>query len=168
MFLYAIFLLINLQNAVWTAGQNQTVVWNSVNTDPGTVSVYLVNFSRYPTQSILLKSNVATTSGTLTIDGSYLSVGTGYQINLVPGTNTEQILAQSNQFSIVAAAGSTTTTAAAAAAAAAATTTSGTTAATSANALPKSNSTLASTTSAGSRLTAGVSALLVVVGSCLL
>lgn len=167
MFLYAIFLLINLQNAVWTAGQNQTVVWNSVNTDPGTVSVYLVNFSRYPTQSILLKSNVATTSGTLTIDGSYLSVGTGYQINLVPGTNTEQILAQSNQFSIVAAAGSTTTTAAAAAAAAA-TTASGTTAATSANALPKSNSTLASTTSAGSRLTAGVSALLVVVGSCLL
>lgn len=167
MFLYATFLLINLQNAVWTAGQNQTVVWNSVNTDPGTVSVYLVNFSRYPTQSILLKSNVATTSGTLTIDGSYLSVGTGYQINLVPGTNTEQILAQSNQFSIVAAAGSTTTTAAAAAAAAA-TTASGTTAATSANALPKSNSTLASTTSAGSRLTAGVSALLVVVGSCLL
>lgn len=167
MFLYATFPLINLQNAVWTAGQNQTVVWNSVNTDPGTVSVYLVNFSRYPTQSILLKSNVATTSGTLTIDGSYLSVGTGYQINLVPGTNTEQILAQSNQFSIVAAAGSTTTTAAAAAAAAA-TTASGTTAATSANALPKSNSTLASTTSAGSRLTAGVSALLVVVGSCLL
>ncbi len=89
------------QNTIWTVGQDQVVQWNSVSTDPGTFSAYLVNFARYPTQTIKLQDNVDSTKGSLTISGTYLQPGSGWQINFVKGSNIEQIYAQSNQFTIV-------------------------------------------------------------------
>ncbi|ORY80489.1 hypothetical protein BCR37DRAFT_71164 [Protomyces lactucae-debilis] len=100
------------QGITWTVGSTAQITWSSVSTDPTTVDVYLVNFSRYPNSIIMLKSNVAVSGGSLAIDGTYLQPGTGWQVNLVPqGSNSQQILAQSNQFTIAAggAAGQTPT-----------------------------------------------------------
>ncbi|CCG82359.1 Putative uncharacterized protein [Taphrina deformans PYCC 5710] len=108
-------------NAVWTTGQSHTVSWTSVNTDASAMSIYLVNFSRYPTSSVLLEANVPSSAGSLTIPAANVtSTGSGYQINFLAVDNPSQILAQSNQFSIVA--GSAASSAAPAAPAAATTT----------------------------------------------
>jgi hypothetical protein len=96
------------QQTTWTIGSGSvTISWTSVSTDPQTIDVFLVNFSRYPNTIIQLKSNVAVSGGTLAIDSTYLQAGTGWQINLVPqGSNSQQILAQSNMFTIAGGSGS--------------------------------------------------------------
>ncbi|KAL2846170.1 Ser-Thr-rich glycosyl-phosphatidyl-inositol-anchored membrane family-domain-containing protein [Aspergillus pseudoustus] len=81
-----------------------TVKWDSVNTDPTSFDLYLVNNAVYPPVDKKIASDVDTSQGSYSVDGvSGLSTGSGYQINLY--SNEEHntgILAQSEQFNVTA------------------------------------------------------------------
>ncbi|PSR97252.1 Ser-Thr-rich glycosyl-phosphatidyl-inositol-anchored membrane family-domain-containing protein [Coniella lustricola] len=85
-------------NSVWTVGDSQTVTWDSVSTDQSSFNIYLSNMVNYPSTTVLLASDVSTSAGSATIDGSKLTAGDSFTINFTNGTNTEQLYAQSNQF----------------------------------------------------------------------
>ncbi|KAA8645025.1 hypothetical protein EYZ11_012467 [Aspergillus tanneri] len=79
-----------------------TVKWSSVDTDPSTFDLYLVNNAVYPSVEKKIASNIDTSKGSYTVDGiSGLTDGKGYQISLLSnsGRNTG-ILAQSEQFKV--------------------------------------------------------------------
>lgn len=80
---------------VWTVGDSETITWSSVSSDQDTFNIYLSNMASYPTTSILLASDVSASDGSAKIDGSKLTVGKSFTINLTNGTETEQIYAQS-------------------------------------------------------------------------
>lgn len=80
----------------------KTVVkWSTVDTDPSTFSIYLVNFVNWPPSYVPLAYNVPTADKSYTVqipadtDPSY-----GYQINAINGTNVYVIYAQSKKFSV--------------------------------------------------------------------
>ncbi|KAL2788047.1 Ser-Thr-rich glycosyl-phosphatidyl-inositol-anchored membrane family-domain-containing protein [Aspergillus keveii] len=79
-----------------------TVKWDSVNTDPTSFDLYLVNNAVYPPVDKKIATDVDTSDGSYTIDSiSGLADGPGYQINLF--SNEEHntgILAQSQQFNV--------------------------------------------------------------------
>ncbi|ROW11805.1 hypothetical protein VPNG_05033 [Cytospora leucostoma] len=80
---------------VWTVGDSETITWSSVDSDQDTFNIYLSNMASYPTTSILLASDISSSDGSAKIDGSKLTVGNSFTINLTNGTKTEQIYAQS-------------------------------------------------------------------------
>ncbi|KAK7738354.1 hypothetical protein SLS53_006165 [Cytospora paraplurivora] len=80
---------------VWTVGDSETITWDSVDSDQDTFNIYLSNMASYPTTSILLASDISTSDGSAKIDGSKLTAGNSFTINLTNGTKTEQIYAQS-------------------------------------------------------------------------
>lgn len=80
---------------VWTAGDAQTVTWETVSSDQDTFNIYLSNMASYPSTTILLASDVSADAGSADIDGSKLTTGTAFTINFTNGTETEQIYAQS-------------------------------------------------------------------------
>lgn len=82
-------------SSVWTVGEDQTITWDAVSTDQDTFSVYLSNMVIYPSVSVLLASDVDSSSGSITVDGSKLTAGDSFTINFTNGTETEQIYAQS-------------------------------------------------------------------------
>ncbi|KAL3496145.1 Ser-Thr-rich glycosyl-phosphatidyl-inositol-anchored membrane family-domain-containing protein [Aspergillus germanicus] len=79
-----------------------TVKWDSVNTDPTSFDLYLVNNAVYPPVDKKIATDVDTSDGSYTVDSiSGLADGPGYQINLF--SNEEHntgILAQSQQFNV--------------------------------------------------------------------
>lgn len=83
------------KSSVWTAGESQTITWDSVSTDEDTFSIYLSNQVEYPPVSTLLVSDVSKDAGSATIDGSKLTAGDSFTINFTNGDKTEQIYAQS-------------------------------------------------------------------------
>lgn len=83
------------KSTVWAAGTSETVKWDTVSSDQTTFNVYLSNMVSYPPTNILLASDVSSSSGSLTVDGSKLVAGNAYTINFTNGTKTEQIYAQS-------------------------------------------------------------------------
>lgn len=80
---------------VWTVGDSQTVKWDAVSTDQDTFNIYLSNMASYPSTTVLLVSDVSSSAGSATIDGSKLTSGDSFTINFTNGTATEQIYAQS-------------------------------------------------------------------------
>jgi len=91
-------------NALVPISQSFPVTWTTVNTDPTSVSIVLVNNAISPGVNIPIASNIPTSQGTFTITPSQISAAkaaAGYQVNLVSTTNGG-ILAQTNQFSLVA------------------------------------------------------------------
>ncbi|KUI59652.1 hypothetical protein VP1G_06922 [Cytospora mali] len=87
---------------VWTVGDSETITWNTVSSDQDTFNIYLSNMASYPSQTILLASDVSSSAGSAKVDGSKLVAGKSFTINFTNGTETEQIYAQSNQFNITA------------------------------------------------------------------
>ncbi|KAB8296065.1 hypothetical protein EYC80_008872 [Monilinia laxa] len=78
----------------------QTITWSSVSTDPTTVDIYLVHMASNPPLSDKLFTNVDITKGSETVSGLQLPTGGNYQINFVSPGKPEQILAQSQQFTV--------------------------------------------------------------------
>lgn len=68
-------------NATLTKGSNYDLTWSTVDTDPESFSIYLVNFFNWPPSYQLLAENVETGSGAASVrvpcnvDNSY-----GYQL----------------------------------------------------------------------------------------
>ncbi|KUI70792.1 hypothetical protein VM1G_06490 [Cytospora mali] len=87
---------------VWTVGDSETITWNTVSSDQDSFNIYLSNMASYPSQTILLASDVSSSAGSAKVDGSKLVAGNSFTINFTNGTETEQIYAQSNQFNITA------------------------------------------------------------------
>ncbi|KAG8163294.1 hypothetical protein KVR01_006591 [Diaporthe batatas] len=87
-------------NTIWSTGEKQTIEWESVSSDESSFNIYLSNKATYPPTDVLLASDVQTSAGSIDVDGSKLSTGDSYTINLTNGTKTEQLYAQSNQFNI--------------------------------------------------------------------
>ncbi|KAJ5825668.1 hypothetical protein N7474_002806 [Penicillium riverlandense] len=76
-----------------------TIKWQSVSTDPGTFSIYLVNQNTYPNIETLIASNVDTSKGHYTMKAQDSIDKSGYQINFISHEN-DGILAQSQQFTV--------------------------------------------------------------------
>lgn len=82
-------------SSVWSVGKDETVTWDAVTSDQDTFNIYLSNMASYPSTTILLASDVSSSAGSATIDGSKLTEGDSFTINFTNGTETEQIYAQS-------------------------------------------------------------------------
>ncbi|KAL9105473.1 MAG: hypothetical protein Q9227_009353 [Pyrenula ochraceoflavens] len=92
------------QNAKWDITQSNTITWTSVSTDPQTINIEIVNFSKFPTYNKTIATNVKTSANSFVnpannVDGQ---TGTGFQINF-SGTQDGNtgILAQSQQVTFV-------------------------------------------------------------------
>lgn len=80
---------------IWTVGEDQTVTWDAVSSDQDSFNIYLSNMASYPSTTILLASDVQSSAGSASVDGSKLTAGDSFTINFTNGTETEQIYAQS-------------------------------------------------------------------------
>ncbi|KAK4167221.1 Ser-Thr-rich glycosyl-phosphatidyl-inositol-anchored membrane family-domain-containing protein [Cladorrhinum sp. PSN259] len=86
-------------NSTLVKGQPYSVKWSSVDTDPSTFSLYLVNFVSWPPFYTQLASDISTTDGSFDVtlpcgvDNSW-----GYQFNAINGTNVYVIHAQTPRF----------------------------------------------------------------------
>lgn len=96
-------------NATVPASAGFTISWSSVNTDPSSVTIQLVNNAIYPPVQVTIASNIETSKGSYIVPAGVVTsaAGTGYQVNLIStSAQNTGILAQSNQFQIVAASAS--------------------------------------------------------------
>jgi len=90
-----------LANKTLEKGSIQKLEWSTVDTDPSTLSIYLVNFVTWPPLTYSLAENLDTFKGQAyvkipcDVDSSY-----GYQFNAINGTNTYVIYAQTDIFSL--------------------------------------------------------------------
>ncbi|ATZ52682.1 hypothetical protein BCIN_08g03320 [Botrytis cinerea B05.10] len=103
--LFAIAQAINITspstNGEWDLSDGaQTITWTSVSTDPQTVDIYLVHMASNPPLSDVLFTNVDISKGSESVSGLQLPTGGNYQINFVSPGKAEQILAQSQQFTV--------------------------------------------------------------------
>ncbi|KAK2036526.1 hypothetical protein LZ31DRAFT_510938 [Colletotrichum somersetense] len=88
-------------NSTVTKGSSYELTWNTVDTDPSTFSVLLVNFVNWPPSYTVLAENVDTFSGAVSVDVPCDTINSpGYQFNAINGTNVFVIYAQTPKFSI--------------------------------------------------------------------
>jgi hypothetical protein len=88
-------------NSTLVAGGETKVVWSSVDTDPTTLSLYLVNFVNWPPSYVPLAIDVDTADGSHQVKiPCDTPASSGYQINAINGTNVYVIYAQSKKFSV--------------------------------------------------------------------
>ncbi|KAF7881643.1 uncharacterized protein EAF02_006331 [Botrytis sinoallii] len=88
-------------NGEWDLSEGaQSITWTSVSTDPQTVDIYLVHMASNPPLSDVLFTNVDISKGSESVTGLQLPTGGNYQINFVSPGKAEQILAQSQQFTV--------------------------------------------------------------------
>lgn len=64
-------------NANWDITKDNTIQWNSVNTDPSTLDIFLVNNVVNPSVSVSLARNIATSQGSLLVTAFSLT-NTGF------------------------------------------------------------------------------------------
>lgn len=75
-------------NSTLTKGSDYELTWTTVDTDPTSFSVYLVNFVTWPPSYVQVASDLETAHGSASVhvpcdtDNSY-----GYQFNAINGTN---------------------------------------------------------------------------------
>ena len=92
-------------NTQWSDSSSNTITWTSVNSDPPTVNILLVNEQVNPPINTTVVTGVSVSSGSYNVpSGTFKGNGQGFQINLVNADGTGGILAQSNQFSLSSAA----------------------------------------------------------------
>lgn len=90
-----------LTNKTLEKGSIQKLTWSTVDTDPSTLSIYLVNFVSWPPLTYSLAEDLDTSKGK-----AYVKIpcdvdsGYGYQFNAINGTNTYVIYAQTDIFSL--------------------------------------------------------------------
>ncbi|KAM3087988.1 hypothetical protein ACMFMG_002053 [Clarireedia jacksonii] len=88
------------KDGVWDLSKSQTITWTSVSTDPQTVDIYLAHMASNPPLNDELFKNVDISKGSESVAGLQLPTGGAYQINFVAPGKPEQILAQSQQFTV--------------------------------------------------------------------
>ncbi|KAJ5404570.1 hypothetical protein N7509_004441 [Penicillium cosmopolitanum] len=77
------------------------VKWSSVESDPSSFDIYLVNNAIYPSVEKKIATGIDTSKGSYTVDDLDISAGHGYQINLLSDAKLNTgILAQSQQFNV--------------------------------------------------------------------
>ncbi|KAJ5999654.1 hypothetical protein N7481_000063 [Penicillium waksmanii] len=77
------------------------VKWSTVESDPSSFDIYLVNNAIYPSVDKKIATGIDTSKGSYTVDDLDLSAGHGYQINLLSDSKLNTgILAQSQQFNV--------------------------------------------------------------------
>ncbi|KAJ5089844.1 hypothetical protein N7532_008528 [Penicillium argentinense] len=87
------------------------VKWSSVDSDPSTFDLYLVNNAVYPNVNKKIASGIDTSDGSYTAKGIDAAAGDGYQVNLLSdSTENTGILAQSQQFNVTGSSDSSSTT----------------------------------------------------------
>lgn len=97
----AIQILAPAANSTYRAGEPAVVQWSSVDTDPDTFSIYLVNFVNWPPSYVPLALDVPTAAHSYSVDiPCNTDPSWGYQINAINGTNVYVIYAQSSKFSV--------------------------------------------------------------------
>lgn len=75
--------------------------WSTVDTDPDTLSIYLVNFVQWPPLTYSLAEDVQTQDGNVAVRiPCDVDSTSGFQFNAINGTNTYVIYAQTDTFSI--------------------------------------------------------------------
>ena len=90
-------------NQTLVKGTDLNVRWTSVDTDPSTFSIYLVNFQtvHWPPTVVSLQQNVQRDAGSATVRiPCSVTSDYGWQINFINGTNTYVIYAQSRMFGL--------------------------------------------------------------------
>ncbi|QSZ37124.1 hypothetical protein DSL72_009217 [Monilinia vaccinii-corymbosi] len=88
-------------DGVWDLSEGaQTITWSSVSTDTSVVDIYLVHMAAHPPIMDKLFANVDINKGSESVSGLQLPTGENYQINFVSPGKPEQILAQSQQFTV--------------------------------------------------------------------
>ncbi|KMP03448.1 hypothetical protein CISG_03964 [Coccidioides immitis RMSCC 3703] len=88
-------------NTPVAAGQDVKVTWTFVDTDPHTLSLYLVNFVEYPPTYVPLAIDVKTHKAHHEVHVPCDTMPAhGYQINAINGTNVYVIYAQSEHFKV--------------------------------------------------------------------
>lgn len=88
-------------NSTITKGSTVDVQWSTVDTDPSTFSIYLVNFKDFPPTVLSLAQNVQQGAGSAAVRiPCAVSSDYGWQLNFINGTNTYVIYAQSAVFSL--------------------------------------------------------------------
>ncbi|KAI9739131.1 MAG: hypothetical protein M1834_007344 [Cirrosporium novae-zelandiae] len=90
-------------NSTIAKGSSIDITWDTVDTDPSTFSIYIVNFAtaHWPPTVLSLAQNVPQNAGSQTVRiPCSLSSDYGWQINFINGTNTYVIYAQSDRFSL--------------------------------------------------------------------
>lgn len=97
----AIQILAPSANSTHRAGEPAVVQWSSVDTDPETFSIYLVNFVNWPPSYVPLALDVPTAAHSASVDiPCDTNPSWGYQINAINGTNVYVIYAQSGKFAV--------------------------------------------------------------------
>lgn len=88
-------------NSTLAAGGSSKIAWTHVDTDPESLSLYLVNFVNWPPSYVPLAFDEAVADGSANV---HIPCDTppswGYQINAINGTNVYVIYAQSAKFFI--------------------------------------------------------------------
>ena len=90
-------------NSTIAKGSTVNVQFSTVDTDPTTFSVYLVNFQtgHFPPEVLSLAQNVQQSAGSVNVRiPCSVSSDYGYQLNFINGTNTYVIYAQSAPFTL--------------------------------------------------------------------
>ncbi|OQE26361.1 hypothetical protein PENSTE_c005G04527 [Penicillium steckii] len=87
------------------------VKWSSVDSDPSSFDLYLVNNAIYPSVNKKIATGIDTSKGSYHVKSIDVSAGHGYQVNLLSdSTQNTGILAQSQQFNVTGSSDSTSTT----------------------------------------------------------
>lgn len=88
-------------NSTVSKGESYKLTWNTVDTDPSTFSVFLVNFVNWPPYYAPLALNVETAAGETEVKvPCNVDASSGYQFNAINGTNVYVIYAQTPKFSL--------------------------------------------------------------------
>jgi hypothetical protein len=83
------------ENSTITKGSNVDLTWSTVDTDPTTFSILLVNFVDFPPSFVFLAENVASNAGAATVRVPCSTPSSfGFQFNAINGTNVFVIYAQ--------------------------------------------------------------------------
>ena len=86
-------------NSTIAAGSSSKIVWDHVDTDPKSLSLYLVNFVNWPPSYVPLAFDKDTADGSAKVKiPCHTPPSWGYQINAINGTNVYVIYAQSAKF----------------------------------------------------------------------
>jgi Ser-Thr-rich glycosyl-phosphatidyl-inositol-anchored membrane family len=88
-------------NSTIVKGSDYDLTWSTVDTDPTTFSVYLVNFVNWPPSYVQLKTGIETSTRSTKVHIPCDTASTyGFQFNAINGTNLYVIYAQSPKFSV--------------------------------------------------------------------
>jgi len=91
----------DVSGQTYTKGSVVELDWSTVDTDPSTLSIYLVNFVEWPPLTYSLAEDISTFKGKAWVRiPCDVDSTTGFQFNAINGTNTYVIYAQTDDFAL--------------------------------------------------------------------